>query len=265
MVDVDKEYVSRINCMKKYTAQTLTTTLDELLDPTNMPDVCPNGLQVENTGTITKAATAVSASLEAIEKAVELGANALIVHHGIFLYKESPVITNSIYHKVKLLIDNNIALLCYHLPLDAHELGNNWQAAQKLGWQNLQPFGSYNNIALGVRGTFKPTSANELKQTLESFYNNKANVVIGKDTLTSGAIISGNAHKFLKTAISQNVDCFITGTVDEPIWDVAREAGVTFFALGHYATEVIGVRTLADYIQNHLGFQCTFIKTDNPF
>ncbi len=83
--------------------------------------------------------------------------------------------------------------------------------------------------------------------------------------LSSGAIISGNAHKFLKTAISQGVDCFITGTIDEPIWDLAREAGVTFFALGHYATEVIGVHTLADYIQHNLDIPCTFIKTDNPF
>ncbi len=164
----------------QYTAHTLTETLDELLDPTGMPDVCPNGLQVENSGAITNAATAVSASIEAIETAIALGANALIVHHGILLNKESRVITNSTYSKVKLLIENNCALLCYHLPLDSHELGNNWQAAQQLGWQNLQPFGLYNNIAIGVRGTFESTSAQALQKTLEDFYSNKANVVLGK-------------------------------------------------------------------------------------
>src|ERR1700722_13165578 len=92
--------------------------LNAYLDPNKMSDGSPNGIQVQNVGPITKIATAVSASLEAINKAAEMGAQALIVHHGIIKYNETKTITDMTYKRLGALIKNDIALLAYHLPLD---------------------------------------------------------------------------------------------------------------------------------------------------
>ncbi|HVW99068.1 MAG TPA: Nif3-like dinuclear metal center hexameric protein, partial [Candidatus Babeliaceae bacterium] len=142
---------------KSFTCQDLSNFLNNILDPLRIDEPAPNGLQIENIGPISRAATAVTASLETIEKAIALKAQALIVHHGIFKKGEPYPITGAMFKKVKALINNNIALLGYHLPLDAHqELGNNWKAARDLGLSDLMPFGEYGKISIGVRGFLEP-------------------------------------------------------------------------------------------------------------
>jgi len=244
----------------------LAKYLNEYIDPLKIEENTYNGIQVANSGTITKIATAVSASLEVIEKTAELKAQALIVHHGIFLKNESPVLTETKYKKIKTLIDNDIALLCYHLPLDAHrELGNNWKAAKDLGLSDLQPFVEYNNHMIGVRGSMQSLSFDEFKKKVESYYGNKATAVKVKDTIKSVAIVSGGADRFVVDAAKTGADCYITGRVDEPVWDAAREENICFLGLGHYSTETVGVKALAEHLQQKFNIECAFIDTKNPF
>jgi putative NIF3 family GTP cyclohydrolase 1 type 2 len=107
----------------------LRSRLNDYLQADAFADYCPNGVQVENNGSVQHVATAITASLEAIEKAVALGVDALIVHHGFFWKSESPVLTGVKYRRIKMLMEHNIALLAYHLPLDVHpECGNGIQA-----------------------------------------------------------------------------------------------------------------------------------------
>ncbi len=249
------------------TLQELSSYLDLLLSPGNFIDDCPNGLQVEGKREIRKLAFAVSASVAAIESAVQIGADALVAHHGIFWQKDSVPVTGPKKQKLEKLLCNQISLLGYHLPLDAHQnLGNNWKAAADLGWFQLEPFGLFRKMAIGVKGQFSKINIQEFQDTLERYYGHPAHTALGgKREVSTCGIISGGAHWSLVEAAEQGLDCYITGSFDEPIWDIAHERGINFFALGHYATERIGIMALSEHIQTHCGIPCPFIDLPNPF
>ena len=239
---------------------------NELLEISGFEENSINGIQVASEGTINMVATAVSASLETIEKCVELRAQALLVHHGILMKNNLQPLVGVQRKKIKLLIENNIALLAYHLPLDAHrQIGNNWKAAQDLGLSNMRPFCEYNKKWIGVIGFMKPIPFDEFAKRAEVYYGRSAVVVPAKKMIESVAIVSGGADRFLGDAAREGADCYITGRFDEPVWDMAREENISFVGLGHYATETIGVKALAEKIELDLGLTATFIRTDNPF
>ncbi|WP_068470330.1 Nif3-like dinuclear metal center hexameric protein [Candidatus Protochlamydia phocaeensis] len=241
--------------------------LDELLPSNGLSDYCPNGLQVEGKTSIGKLATAVSASLETIEAAIESRADALIVHHGIFWQRDSYVIQGVKRRKLFLLIEQEISLLAYHLPLDMHpKLGNNWKAAQDLGWTDLQPFAYMNGIPIGVKGKIPPTNREKVKEQLEHYYQHAAACAFGgPETIQTLALVSGGAYKSIADAAKEGVDAFITGNFDEPVWPQAFEEGINFFALGHSATERVGPQALAKHLEQALHLPCPFLDIHNPF
>lgn len=245
------------------TLQELSQILDTLLYSTTGGDYCPNGLQVEGKKEIRKVAFAVSASLATIRAAVEEGVDALIVHHGIFWDAERrSTITGIKKDKVALLLASGISLFAYHLPLDAQrEFGNNWKAARDLGWSCLEPFGD-----VGVRGEFASVEVAQFQEKLEGYYSHPAAVALGgKKRISSAALISGGAYRSLELAARAGVDAFITGNYDEPAWDIAHEWGIHFFALGHYATERIGVKALQQHFEENLKISAIFLDFPNPF
>ncbi len=249
------------------TLQELSSGLERELNASAINDYCPNGIQVEGSPTIHKIATAVSASVATIEQAVEAGVQALIVHHGMFWNRDPYVITGTKKKKLQLLLDNNISLLAYHLPLDIHPLlGNNWKAAIDLGWENLEPVMTPDKIPLGVKGKFTPRSVEEFKKQMEEYYQHDAHSAIGKKgRVSSGMIISGGGYRFLDIAATQQIDCFVTGNFDEPAWHQALEWEINFFAMGHSATERVGPLALEKYIKEKWGIPTTFLDVYNPF
>jgi dinuclear metal center YbgI/SA1388 family protein len=249
------------------TLQDLFLYLQQLLSPADFSDYCPNGIQVEGKQEIRKLCFAVSSSLATIEEAIKRGADALIVHHGIFWNKEPYIILGTKKDKLALLLKNDVSLLAYHLPLDAHlSIGNNWKAALDLGMKDLQPFCFTGKVAIGVKGTIATTSVESFTRQLEAYYGHPAHVALGgKKQVQTAAIISGGAHRYLEQAADENIDCFITGSFDEPIWNIAHERKINFFALGHYSTERVGVLALMAKLQKELHLSCEFIDLFNPF
>lgn len=247
--------------------QKLCQSLNELLQPSLFSDYCINGLQVEGTEEIFKIATAVSATLETIEEVIQIGAQALIVHHGLFWTGDSFAITGVKKKKLALILQNQLNLIAYHLPLDAHqEVGNNWQAAREMGWTELTPFYQIKGAAIGVKGRVPKQSRKHFQSTLEQYYQHNAAAALGgKEEIETVGLISGGAYKSLVNAAQENLDCFVTGNYDEPAWSQAFEERVNFFALGHSATERIGPRALRDYLQDTLKLDTTFIDIPNPF
>lgn len=241
--------------------------LDDFLEVANFADSCPNGLQVEGASSIQRIATAVTANLETIQAAIHYGAQALIVHHGLFWNGDSPVVTGVKQHKLKLLLENNISLLAYHLPLDAHkEVGNNWKAAKDLGWTDLQPFGIYKGVAIGVKGRFPKMERDQFKNALETYYQHQSQIALGgKEIVQSAALVSGGAYRSISEAADEELDCFVTGNFDEPAWYLAKERGINFFAEGHSATEVVGPKALGAYLQSYFGIEYQFLDIHNPF
>ncbi len=230
-------------------------------------DCCPNGIQVEGKQKINKVATAVSANLHTIEAAVQEGVDALVVHHGIFWNRDPYPVIGAKRKKMHLLLQNQISLLAYHLPLDAHrEVGNNWKAAYDLKWESLEPFGEFNGTEIGVKARFAKQPIESFISQLEAYYGHEAVKALGgKQTVESAALISGGAYKEIGAAAAAGVDCFITGNFDEPAWGAAHEEGIHFLALGHSATEKVGPQALAIYIREELGIACQFIDIENPF
>jgi len=235
--------------------------LDGVFDK-SMVDYCLNGLQVEGKNKISKIATAVSANIATIEAAIEAKADALIVHHGLFWNKDSYGIIGTKKTKLSLILQHDLSLFAYHLPMDSHpEIGNNWKAAKDMGWKNLSSF-----CDIGVKGEIAECSPEEFKQRLEQYYRHAAVCVSGgKKRIKTAALISGGAHKQIEQAIEAGVDAFITGSFDEPTWHQALEGNIHFFALGHSATERIGPKALADYLNHTLSIPTVFLDIENPF
>lgn len=249
------------------TLKELCTTLDELYTPNAFVDMSPNGLQVEGTKDIKKIAFAVTATTETIKQAAALGCNALIVHHGLFWSRDPYQIVGSKREKLRILLENDISLIAYHLPMDAHAvIGNNWKAALDLGLTDLAPFGIFEKAAVGVRGKIKPESRDMFKKRLEEYYKHPAHVAFGGDeTIETVAIVSGGAYKLLPEAALSSIQAFVTGSFDLPAWHQAYEEKINFYALGHHATERIGPQALMAKLEKERGLSCCFIEEENPF
>lgn len=240
----------------------LLSHLNDYLQISLFSDYGPNGLQVEGKEQIKRIATAVSASQYVIEQAIEQKADLLVVHHGLFWNKDPYVVTGPKKRKLKLLLEAELNLVAYHLPLDANqEIGNNWKAARDLGWQDLTPFST-----VGVKGSFPKMPREKFQSALENYYGQKAAVVWGgKKEIGSCALISGGAYRQIDEAILAQLDAFITGNFDEPAYHMAREGGINFLAMGHAATEKVGPKAMANYLSSEYQVDAFFIDEPNPF
>ncbi len=243
--------------------------LAQLLRVSEFDDISPNGLQVEGTRDVRCIASAVTASLYAIDEARRNGADLLLVHHGLFLNHPLPGLYGVLRQRVSHLLESGIHLLAYHLPLDAHdEYGNVWPFARQLGMADLVPFGAYHGKMIGVRGRLlTPVTGKELFHRLQGVWQ-ATGVYLGNEDsrlMRTCAYVSGQGHRFLQEAVDEDVDCFITGTVDDRTWHTVRETGIQFMAFGHYATEKSGVQLLGRHLADRFGVEYFFIEEPNPF
>ncbi len=208
-------------------------------------DGAANGLQVENSGHVTRIAATVDASLATVKLAIAAKADLLIVHHGLFWSKTHPW-TGKRRELLQLLIENDLAIYSSHLPLDAHpKLGNNAQLAAALGLKKLKPFFPSHGQDIGLKSLNKISRA-ELAQRLERALGAKPTVIPGGNEICKNiGIVTGGAGSDLKQAASEGVDTFITGEGPHWTYALAEDLGLNVFYAGHYATETYGVKALA--------------------
>lgn len=254
--------------MATVSAKELAKFLNKHLNIYEYQDYGPNGLQIEGKSQVSKVAFAVSAQRDSIEKAVELGADAMIVHHGLFWkFHGVRTVTGSFAKRVKPLIQNDINLLGYHLPLDAHiEDGNAAGIAKALGLTNLAPYGDHKGMPTGLQGKLpKALKPSELKDKLKSILNHEVIHSEPNDKLISSiGIITGGANSDWRYCVREGLDAYLTGEMSEHDWHESREEGIHFFAGGHNATERFGVQALKLLIEKEFGLECVFIDSDNP-
>lgn len=235
---------------------------NNLLQIEQFNDYCPNGLQVEGKSQISKIITGVTASQALINKAIASNADAILVHHGFFWKGENPVITGIKYHRIKALMDHNINLLAYHLPLDAHPLvGNNQLLAKSLKLKNIDSFG---NQQLALIGQVKASTGKYLAVKLEKLLDRKPLHIAANKKIKKLALCTGAAQSFIGDAIEQGADAFISGEISENTVHIARENNIHYFAAGHHATERLGVIAMAKNIADKFSIDCQFIDCDNP-
>jgi len=208
-------------------------------------DGAANGLQTENSGSVTRIAATVDASLATVKLAVATKADLLIVHHGLFWSPSHPW-TGKHYEMLRLLVENNLAVYSSHLPLDAHpRLGNNARLAAALGLKHLKPFFFSHGQNIGLKTSVKMTRT-ELAKRLEQATGATSKIIPGgNETCGTIGIVTGGAGGDLKTAAAEGVDTFITGEGPHWTYALAEELGMNVFYGGHYATETFGVKALA--------------------
>lgn len=241
--------------------------LNALLRPNDFRDYCPNGLQIEGRSEITKIVSGVTASQAFIESAIAEKADAVFVHHGFFWQGEKAEITGIKKQRVKALLENDISLLAYHLPLDAHpEYGNNVQLGSLLDFKITDELFPKFKSKVGSRGELlQACSPLELKQRIQTTLNREPMYVAGKsDIITSIAWCTGSAQNYIERAHDCGVDAYLTGEVSEQTVHFAREAGIHFFAAGHHATERYGVQAVGKYLAEKYSIEHVFVDIDNP-
>lgn len=247
--------------------QQLSAWFDEVLQPQLINDYCPNGLQVEGADTIKKVVTGVTASQSLIEKAVALGADTILVHHGYFWKGESQPVTGMKKQRLKTLLQNDINLFAYHLPLDVHaEVGNNAMLGNVLGLTDIAPLPGQKPEGIIMTGkTTQEMLLPEFGEHLMTVLARKALIEEGGSNLVNNvAWCTGGGQNFIEAVLGQGIDTFITGEVSEQTIHVARECGINFIAAGHHATERYGVKALGEKLATETGLDVTFVDVPNP-
>lgn len=245
----------------------LLNHMDALLMPSAYQDYCPNGLQVAGRDEVKTIISGVSANQALIQEAISHKVDLLLVHHGYFWKGENPCIIELKYKRIKLLLDNHINLVAYHLPLDGHpDLGNNVQLARVLGFIPEGQLSAGETPALTWHGRLEHAMTGfALAEHIEKNLDRKPLHVEGdKEQIETVAWCTGAAQDFIETAARHGIDAFITGEVSERTVDIARETGIHFYAAGHYATERYGVQALGAHLAEQFGLSHQFIDIENP-
>lgn len=250
--------------MSKPTLAAIVKHCDTLLRTAAIGDYdgAANGLQVENSGQVTRIAATVDASLATVKLAIKAKADLLIVHHGLFWSPSHPW-TGKKYELLRALLDHNIAVYSSHLPLDAHpKLGNNAQLAAALGFKKLRPFFPSHGQPIGLETTAN-ISREELASRLAHATGAEPRLIPGGAKICRRiGIVTGGAGGDLKTAAAAGVDTFITGEGPHWTYALAEELGLNVLYGGHYATETFGVKALAAQLSQKFRVPWTFL--DHP-
>ena len=228
-------------------------------------DVSLNGIQISNSAPnekpITKVAFAVDACEATALKAAEAGAQVLFVHHGLF-WGHCETITGTHYKRVAAFIKNDLAMIAYHIPLDANEfVGNNFGIAKRIGLEKVRPFGKWRGMTLGAIGELsQEVKIDELAQKLFPNGEKPSKILpFGKEMIKKVAVISGGAGEDFTQAVKIGADAYITGEVSHEDYHGIEESGINVIAGGHYHTETVGVQLVQKRLEEDKGLQTVFI------
>ena len=243
----------------------IETTLNTLLAADSFDDYGPNGLQIEGAAQVSRIVSGVTASLDLIDAAIADGADAILVHHGLFWRGQDGRLVGWLGERVRRLMAHRINLFAYHLPLDAHaEFGNNAQFGLRLGLVADARFGDQELGFAGSAGDNVSVAA--LAARAQAVLGGRPPLVLPGDGRALARIgwCTGGAQGYFEAAIAAGVDAFLTGEVSEPQAHLARETGVAFLACGHHATECFGAPAVAAHVAGLFGIEHRFIEITNP-
>lgn len=243
--------------------QELLDYLADTLAIDKFQDYCPNGLQVQGRDRIYKIVGGVTASQALVDAAIAEKADALLVHHGYFWRGESQAIVGVKYHRIKALLEADINLLAYHLPLDAHpQFGNNAQLGQILGF-NVD---AKTDTSLIFSGRLEhPATLTSLSEQIgQRLGRQPLSIAGGEHQIKRVAWCSGAAQSYIEEAADLGVDLYISGEISEQTVHIARERNIHYISAGHHATERYGVMSLGQHLIEKYQIEFKFIDIDNP-
>jgi dinuclear metal center YbgI/SA1388 family protein len=250
------------------TLASIVAWLNDELRLAEVPDYPPahNGLQLENDGTVTHVAAAVDYSAATTRQALERGADLLLVHHGMFWGGVTPL-TGRHYQRLATAIRGNLAVYAAHLPLDVHpRLGNNALLARQLGLSPGGGFAPFQQVMVGMRGECDLPTATLVERARALAHANGGHVIVtphsaDRQTRRWGICTGGGASSAtLAEAEALGLDTLVVGEGPHHTGVYAMDADIVVIYAGHYATETLGVRALADAMAQRFGIQSSFIE-----
>jgi len=246
----------KINELIHYTQQ--------LMHVERFKDYCPNGLQVEGRQNIGKIVSGVTASMALLEAAHKANADLVLVHHGYFWRNEDVRVIGMKRNRLAYLLKNDLNLMAYHLPLDAHaEFGNNVQLGKLLGLNAVDYAGDESLVAYAELET--PVTLDDFLLRIESSLQRTPMLVGDRSRLIKKvAWCTGAAQSYIEAAEALGADVFISGEISEQTTHQALEMGVAYVAAGHHATERYGVKALGAHLADRFNLEHEFIDIDNP-
>lgn len=240
---------------------------DQTLKSPEFKDYAPNGLQIEGKTEVRKILAAVTASQDAIDAAIRENADLLLVHHGYFWKGEAYPITGMRGKRIKSLIQHDISLLAYHLPLDSHpSLGNNAAIADLLKLERIEALDPSERHPIGNIGYLnQPMPVEEFKKFVsEKLKFDVTHLPADKNMIEKVGFCTGGAQDFIVKAAEQGCDAYISGEVSERTFYEAKELGIHYFACGHHATERYGVQRLGQAISEQFDIEYVYFELNNP-
>ncbi len=240
---------------------------NDTLKTPEFKDYAPNGLQIEGKTEVKKILCAVTASQDAINAAIAQQADLLLVHHGYFWKGEPYPITGMRGKRIKTLIQNDISLVAYHLPLDSHPtLGNNAAIADILELEIFEALDASERHPIGNIGYLKQAlSPDAFKEMLtERLGFETIHLPANKASIQKVGFCTGAAQDFISKAAEQNCDAYISGEVSERTYYEAKELDVHYYACGHHATERYGVQRLGQAISEQFNLEYSYFELNNP-
>ena len=240
---------------------------DQTLKSPEFKDYAPNGLQIEGKTEVRKILAAVTASQDAIDAAIRENADLLLVHHGYFWKGEAYPITGMRGKRIKSLIQHDISLLAYHLPLDSHpSLGNNAAIADLLELERIEALDPSERHPIGNIGYLnQPMPVEEFKKFVsEKLKFDVTHLPADKNMIEKVGFCTGGAQDFIVKAAEQGCDAYISGEVSERTFYEAKELDVHYFACGHHATERYGVQRLGQAISEQFDIEYVYFELNNP-
>lgn len=244
--------------------QELNHYTQQLMQVERFKDYCPNGLQIEGRSEIRTIVTGVTASMALLQAARQAGADLILVHHGYFWRNEDARIIGIKRQRIAFMLENDLNLMAYHLPLDAHpELGNNVQLGLRLGIEATEFAGDNNLVASGHLSQVEKLG--DFVQHLEHVLKRPA-LVIGDLNKVIGKVAwcTGGAQSYFDAAIEMGADVFISGEISEQTTHLALESGVAYISAGHHATERYGIQALGNRLAEKFNLKHKFIDINNP-
>ena len=218
-----------------------------------------NGLQIENSGRITKIGAAVDVSTRVLKHAAKKDVDLLIVHHGLFWPGLQPI-THGLHRQLKIAFESDIALYSAHLPLDLHPIaGNSAQLATALGLRSTIPFLEEKGQRIGLKAK-SSQSRDEIVRKLKKAVGGTVKAFnFGPTKANTIGIVTGAAGSEIYRIAQEKIDTFITG--EAPHWAAvaAEELGINLLLGGHYATETFGVKALAAHLSKRFKVPWEFI------
>lgn len=240
--------------------------LNSFLKKEDFPaDPSRNGIQIQNAFPQSKQIKTVAFAVDACEKSAEIAAknnaDVLVVHHGLF-WGDCSVVADFHYKRISAFINNDLALIAYHLPLDANNpYGNNFGMANKIGLEKQEKFGFWKGMQIGTKGEFNSELTLDETAKLVGKYTNTTPVCFnfGTTKIKTAGIVSGGAGDLATQAANENLDVYITGAFEHEDYHNAKESGINVIAAGHYGTEIIGISLLKEKVEKETRLKTFFI------